>query len=71
MGKRVLIVPKCGNCGTNIYELCVERSNFEIAPSLTIQIIKHIAPSACPMCNVIFNRVEIDTDNETIIVRER
>lgn len=70
MGKQLLIVPRCGNCGMSIYGLCVERSNFEIAPSV-IQIVKHLEPSTCPKCGLVFNVVEVDTDNQTVIVRER
>ena len=71
MAKQVLITPRCGNCGMSIYGLCVERSNFEIDPSSVVQIIKRIEPLSCPNCALIFNVVEVDTNNKTVIVRER
>ena len=69
MSKQFFIVPRCENCGKDISGLCVERSNFEIAPSAMIQIIKRLAPSTCPNCGLIFSVVEVDTNNKTVIVK--
>ena len=71
MNKQYFIVPRCGNCGMSIYGLCVEESNFEIAPSSAIRIVKRLEPSACPNCQLVFNKVEINENEQTIIVRER
>lgn len=61
------LLPHCENCGFVIYDLTVTPYRY-IHRGITT-ITSEITPRCCPQCHMIIDRIEVDIENQTCIVR--
>ena len=61
------ILPHCENCGCVIYDLSImSYHNFN---RHLITVASQITPHCCPNCQMIIDRIEVDIENRTCMVR--
>lgn len=61
------ILPHCENCGFVIYDLTA--TSYHNFNRHLITVASQITPNCCPNCQMIINRIEVDIENRTCIVR--
>ena len=61
------ILPHCENCGFIIYDLTT--TSYHNFNRYFITVASQITPNCCPNCQMRINRIEVDIENQTCIVR--
>ena len=61
------ILPHCENCGFVIYDLTT--ASYHNFNRNLITVASQITPNCCPNCQMIIDRIEVDIEQRTCIVR--